>query len=118
MGLFDKWRRKKKPALQPVARLSEKIVTEAETSTAVHITEREPETIVSLLKKHEDLVHRREELQKERENLTRKLDEGKLDTTEFRKELMARIQEAAQVSENLRETQIELTQLGYRGTLS
>jgi C4-dicarboxylate-specific signal transduction histidine kinase len=118
MGLFDRWRRKKTPEQQPVARLREKIGTESETSAEVHITEGESETISSLLKRHEDLVQRREELQKEREKLTRKLDEGKLDTTEFRKELMARIQEAAQVSENLRETQIELTQLGYRGTLS
>ena len=30
---------------------------------------------------------------------------------------MARIQEAAQVSETLRETSVRLTQLGYRGTL-
>jgi regulator of replication initiation timing len=110
MGLFDSWRRKRKPKPTPVAR-PQKVATEAESTTG------EPETIASLLGKYEELVQRREALKVEREDLTRRLEEGELEATEFRKELMARIQEAAQVSENLRTTTARLTQLGYRGTL-
>ena len=117
MGLFDSWRRKKKPAPQPVARPRETTKIKSEASTDTVEIEGGSETIPSLLGKYEDLVQRREELQDEREDLTQKLDDGELDATEFRKELMARIQEAAQVSENLRETSVRLTQLGYRGTL-
>ena len=117
MGLFDRWRRKKKPAPQPVARPRETTKVASEASTDDSVTEGGSETITSLLGKYEDLVQRREKLQVERADLTRKLEDGNLDAAEFRKELMARIQEAAQVSENLRETTVRLTQLGYRGTL-
>lgn len=77
----------------------------------------ESETITTLLVKYENLVERREALSVERVALTDKLEAGKIKATEFRKELMMRIQEAAQVSENLRETMAKLAQLGYRGTL-
>ncbi len=118
MGLFDRWRRKKTPAPQPVARLHETTKIKSAASVEAPDIESGPETITSLLGKYEGLVQRREELKVEREDLTRKLEDGKLEAAEFRKELMARIQEAAQVSENLRETTVKLTQVGYRGTLS
>jgi hypothetical protein len=117
MGLFDSWRRKRKPAQQKVARPRETTKIKSESPTDSIEPEDGKDTISSLLGKYDSLVQRREKLQVEREDLTRKLEDGELEATEFRKELMAMIQEAAQVSENLRETSIRLTQLGYRGTL-
>ena len=117
MGLFDSWRRKKKPAQQSVARPKETSKVASKATTDAPVTDGGTDSITSLLGKYDGLVQRREELQIEREDLTQKLEDGELEATEFRKELMARIQEAAQVSETLRETSVRLTQLGYRGTL-
>lgn len=115
MGLFDSWRRKRKR--EPVRLAEPKKKTETE-------GELEPEEgvnatgdVVSLTAEYERLVARREALQVERGKLTKRLDHGEIDADQFRKELMARIQEAAQVSENLRETSAKLTALGYRGVL-
>ncbi len=116
MGLFDSWRRKKQKRKEfERRRETKKVVSEVATDGSV-ISD-EPETIDSLLGKYYSLVERREALSVERKDLTTKLEEGKLKATEFRKELMARIQEAAQVSETLREMTARLSQLGYRGTL-
>lgn len=107
MGIFDRWRRKR-------------IVTETPARPPTPISELSPEVqdeIVDLVARYERLVARREELQQERSDLTTKLDRGELTPIEFRKQLMAKIQEAAQVSENLRVTAARLTALGYRGVL-
>ncbi len=116
MGLFDSWRRRKQKRIEFEKRRETKRVV-SEVAADESIRSSEPETIASLLGQYYSLVERREALSVERKDLTTRLEEGKLKATEFRKELMARIQEAAQVSETLREMIAKLTQLGYRGTL-
>ncbi|TET09911.1 MAG: hypothetical protein E3J86_06975 [Candidatus Thorarchaeota archaeon] len=116
MGLFDSWRRKKAKRTQYLPRREPKKVV-SEIATDASMESGESETISTLLVKYENLVERREALSVERMALTDNLEAGKIKATEFRKELMMRIQEAAQVSENLRETTAKLSQLGYRGTL-
>ena len=84
------------------------------------LSEMEPDKqneIVTLVAEYERLSARREELQEERRELTARLDRGELTPIEFRKQLMEKIQEAAQVSENLKDTSAKLTALGYRGVL-
>jgi hypothetical protein len=116
MGIFDSWRRKKKP--QPVVNLQEpkkSIISEPKVSDeTVPI---EPTNLTSLIAEYESLVLRREELQAERRELNARLDRGELNPEEFRTHLMDRIQEAAQVTEKLRYTSAKLISLGYRGTL-
>jgi LPS O-antigen subunit length determinant protein (WzzB/FepE family) len=116
MGLFDSWRRKKQKRTEfEKPREPKKVVSEVAADESIKSDQ--PETITSLLGKYYNLVERREALKVERKDLTTKLEAGKIKATEFRKELMARIQEAARVSETLREMIAKLTQLGYRGTL-
>jgi len=116
MGLFDSWRRKRKPEtmvkLEKPAKPLPVLTEDGETDT-----EGTSQDIVNLVAEYERLVKRREELQVERGELTTKLDSGELDANEFRRQLMSRIQEAAQVSESLRLTSAKLTALGYRGVL-
>jgi len=116
MGLFDSWRRRKRKRTEFEKRRETK-KTVFEVAADGSIKSAEPETIASLLGKYYSLVERRDALSVERKDLTTKLEDGKLNATEFRKELMARIQEAAQVSETLRDMIAKLSQLGYRGTL-
>ncbi len=73
--------------------------------------------IVRLVAEYERLVERREKLQTERGQLTKKLDQGEVSPTEFRKQLMSKIQEASNVSDKIKRTSARLTQLGYRGVL-
>ena len=116
MGLFDSWRRKKKPsATVQLTEPKKPIKVEAEASDPDAKTE--PTDVVSLVAEYERLIQRREELQVERRELTATLDRGEIDPDEFRKELMNRIQEASTVSETLRVSAIKLTTLGYRGVL-
>ncbi|TFH09793.1 MAG: hypothetical protein E4H14_03770 [Candidatus Thorarchaeota archaeon] len=114
MGLFDGWRRKKTPVA--AVQLKEPITLKTkETSTSVSDEVSDSEDVEALVAKYERLVQRREELQTERQRFTALLDRGEIDSDEFRKELMDRIQEAATVSENIRVTATRLTALGYRG---
>ncbi|MGY5865556.1 MAG: hypothetical protein RTV41_13220 [Candidatus Thorarchaeota archaeon] len=116
MGLFDSWRRKKpKPTFVAKPRDPKKAVSEMARDKSV--APGDLESIKTLLGEYDNLVERREILSVEREDLTNKLERGEIEATQFRKELMSRIQAAAKVSENLRETIARLTQLGYRGTL-
>ena len=116
MGLFDKWRRKSpKPAA--VSKPPEAKKTASELSSDDTIIPSNLESIKELLAKYDNLAERRDSLSVERENLTLRLERGEIEATEFRKELMSRIQEAAKVSESLRETTARLSELGYRGTL-
>ena len=116
MGLFDRWRRKKpSPTMVAKPRDTEKDVSELARDDS--LAPDDLDSIKTLLGKYYNLVERRETLSVEREDLTKKLEKGEIEATEFRKELMSRIQEAAKVSETLRETSAKLTQLGYRGTL-
>ena len=109
MGLFDGWRRKRKR--EAAVKLQEpKMVSE-------NIEESEQVDTVSLVAEYERLIQRKEILQAERGELTAKLDRGDIEADDFRKELMNRIQEAAEVSEKLRVTAAKLTSLGYRGVL-
>ena len=108
MGLFDSWRRKKtsqtKPQLKPPEKPESIKGNQGDGST--------------LLAEYNILILRRAELQKEREELTSKLDRGEIDSDAFRTELMDRIQEAATVSEKIRTTATKLSSLGYRGVHS
>ena len=116
MGLFDSWRRKRESATTVKLEKPPKPlpVSKEETSEEKKPVDNE---VVQLVAEYERLVKRREELQVERGELTSKLDRGEIDANEFRQQLMSRIQEAAQVSENLRTTSAKLTSLGYRGVL-
>lgn len=116
MGLFDSWRRKREPVAtvkleKPAKPLP---VIKEETGEREEVKDAD---IVAFVAEYERLIKRREELQIERGQLTEKLDNGELDANEFRKQLMSRIQEASQVSENLRSISAKLTALGYRGVL-
>ena len=116
MGLFDSWRRKK-PRPTTVAKQLDTRKTVSELVSDKSIDTGERESITSLLGEYEELVKKRETLTVGREELTEKLERGEIEATQFRKELMSRIQEAARVSENLQDTTARLAQLGYRGTL-
>ncbi|MFX1439791.1 MAG: hypothetical protein ACFFFD_06035 [Promethearchaeota archaeon] len=116
MGLFDKWRRKK-PKPTTVSKPPDTWKSASELSSDDTIMPANLESIKTLLGEYSDLVERREALSVERENLTLRLERGEIEATEFRKELMSRIQEAARVSESLRETSARLSELGYRGAL-
>ncbi|TFG31938.1 hypothetical protein EU528_04850 [Candidatus Thorarchaeota archaeon] len=116
MGLFDGWRRKQKS--MATVQLKEPAKPKTEVSgTSKADDKTDSEDVVVLIAEYERLVQRREELQVERRELTATLDRGEIDSDEFRKELMNRIQEAATVSENLRITGSKLTAMGYRGVL-
>ena len=124
MGLFDSWRRKKKTTSKPTRVRGRENLT---TGAAIPAVQRTPaveslpaETQVELkglVAEYERLYQRREELQVERSELTNRLDKGELTAIEFRKELMSRIQEAASVSDELKDTAAKLTAMGYRGVL-
>ena len=122
MGLFDRWRRKEpeKKVGQTRIRGAEIVRTDSVPSVApeaVDLSPAEQDEIVTLVAEYERLSKRRVELQEERGALTNRLDSGELSATEFRKLLMEKIQEAAQVSESLKTTSSRLTALGYRGVL-
>ncbi len=116
MGLFDGWRRKRKR--EAAVKLQEpKMSKSVESRVSEAIEESEQVDTVSLVAEYERLIQRKEILQVERGELTTKLDRGEIEADDFRKELMNRIQEAAEVSEKLRITAAKLTSLGYRGVL-
>jgi hypothetical protein len=118
MGLFDSWRRKRrKPELvAPLGRKSSE--SEAPKSTRLEEpTPVEKGEVDNLVARYEELYKRRSELHAERAQLTHQLDSGELTALKFRKQLMLKIQEAAQVSDNLKETASRLIELGYRGVL-
>jgi len=116
MGLFDGWRRKRKR--EATVKLQEpKMSKSVESKVSEDIKESEQVDTVSLVAEYERLIQRKEILQVERGELTAKLDRGEIEPDDFRKELMNRIQEAAEVSEKLRVTAVKLTSLGYRGVL-
>jgi len=121
MGLFDKWRRKsdtKKPAIvrrreyvspaRPVPKRAEQLNFE-------NMTPEVQQQLVTLVAEYERLSIRRDQLQRERSELTNKLDNGEITAIKFRKQLMEKIQEASLVNENLRITSNRLASLGYRG---
>ncbi|MGY5852314.1 MAG: hypothetical protein RTU92_01965 [Candidatus Thorarchaeota archaeon] len=123
MGLFDRRRRRKETKKVGIVRGREHMTPArpmAEPTPPPDLDRMTPEAqgeIVTLVAEYERLVARREELQVERGQLTAQLDRGDLTAIEFRKQLMVKIQEAAQVSETLKETSGKLTALGYRGVL-
>ena len=116
MGLFDRWRRKKKSKTTVQLQEPEKLKPAKDSTTETSV-KGEEDTLVDLVVEYERLVKRREELQVERGELTAKLDRDEIDHDDFRKELMSKIQEAATVSENLRIAAAKLTSQGYRGVL-
>ena len=77
--------------------------------------ESQPEEVKNLLTEYNRLLVRKAELQQERGALTGRLDSGEISPDDFRKELMDIIQEAATVSDKIRETGVKLTSLGHRG---
>jgi len=125
MGLFDSWRRKKTQPPEPktVVRgreimrtgVPKQAVPAARPATIEVPKPAAKSEMNSLLAEYQRLVQRREALTTERTELTTRLDRGELTAAQFHKELRARIQEAAQVSENLRATAARLSELGYTG---
>lgn len=71
--------------------------------------------VTSLLAEYDRLVQKREALRVERDELMARLDRGEITAQEWRKNLMARTQEAAQISEKLRITIARLKFIGYTG---
>ncbi|MHA1926986.1 MAG: hypothetical protein ACTSV2_00245 [Candidatus Thorarchaeota archaeon] len=108
MGLLDSWRRKKQKRPATTRRIVPKAV-DAASDTEMNIP--------ALLAEYEKLFHRREELQIERMALTKQLDDGDVTALQFRKELKKRIQEASDISDQLKGTAGHLISLGYTGTL-
>ena len=126
MGLFDRWKRKSKRKKTVPQSIREreitkpKSVTPEKTSESGSVLKSTPEIQVeidSLIAEYEQLSMRREELQIERGELTNRLDRGDLTAIEFRKTLMQKIQEAAQVSESIKDMSSKLISLGYRGMI-
>ncbi|MBD3407395.1 MAG: hypothetical protein GF411_14860 [Candidatus Lokiarchaeota archaeon] len=119
MGLFDRWRRKEKKKTKTVVKGREIMRVEApERKPKTEEVEKTPESkekIAKLIAEYQRLVERREELQRERSELTRRLDSGELTAIQFRKELMNRIQEAARITDGIRETSTALIELGHPG---
>ena len=116
MGLFDGWRRKRKR--EATVKLQEpKRLKSVESKVSEDIKEREKVDTVNLVAEYERLIQRKEMLLAERGILTARLDRGEIEADDFRKELMSKIQEAAEVSDKLRVTSAKLTSLGYRGVL-
>ena len=123
MGIFDRWRRRKKQEARSTVRAREMMRTESKPSVPkpkieTPVTPERENEVRRLLAEHVQLVRRKEQLQHQRGELTKRLDDGELTAIEFRKELMAKIQEAAEVSENLRNTSSRLTELGHHGIAS
>ncbi len=112
MGLFDSWRRKKRTETAVKPREPMKVLSPDEVTGSISEADS-----VALLKEYEELVKRKEALHLERDELNLRLEKGEIDANEFRKELMNRIQEAAEVSEKIRVTGAKLVSLGYRGIL-
>jgi hypothetical protein len=122
MGLFDRWRRDKKKERPKTTVRHSGVYKPTGTSGTDAAVEKKPVEelgvveageVENLLAQAQSLIERREELQVERTALLKKLDNAELTATEFRKELMAKIQEGAQVSEDLRRISSRLTQLGH-----
>ena len=125
MGLYDSSRRKKMqhPEPKPIASGRGSMRTETPKQAvpaAKPATSEVPRSVVksemnSLLTEYRRLVQRREALTAERAELTTRLDRGEITTAQFHKELRAKIQEAARVSENLKATATRLSELGHSG---
>ncbi|UCH04479.1 MAG: hypothetical protein JSW05_13100 [Candidatus Thorarchaeota archaeon] len=119
MGIFDRWRRKKRPEAKSIVKAREIMTSQGPMPRAtpgpslVKPGTEAASEVDALLAEHNRLLRRREDLQKERTELTMKLDSGELGAIEFRKLLMAMIQEASQVSESLRDNASKLTSLGH-----
>jgi hypothetical protein len=119
LGLFDRWRRKKLPETKRTVKAREIMTSQGPMPRAtprpslVTPGSEAASEVEALLAEHHRLLQRRDDLQKERADLTLKLDSGELSATEFRKQLMAMIQEASQVSDNLRSNASRLTSLGH-----
>jgi len=124
MGLLDRWRRRGKKKEKEQKKRGREILTSGDKpdfeQRAPSVESLDDETkneLVTLVAEYERLKRKRQVLQEDRAQLTERLDRGELSTTEFRKELMSKIQEAARVSEKLKDTASKLTSLGYRGIL-
>jgi hypothetical protein len=118
MGLFDSWRRRRRK--KEFMALKDRKSSEAETPMPTRpegLTPVEKGEVANLVSRYEELHKRRAELHVERAQLTKQIDNGELTALKFRKQLMLKIQEAAQVSDNLKELASRLIELGYRGVL-
>ncbi len=118
MGLFDSWRRKRRK--QELVAPKDRKSPESEAHKSIRpegLAPVEKGEVDNLVTRYEELHTRRSELHAERAQLTDQLDSGELTALKFRKQLMLKIQEAAQVSDNLKETASRLIELGYRGVL-
>lgn len=111
LGIFDRWRRWR------LRKKSDQATEEKERVPTTKISPEEVGGITDLVAEYERLVKRRADLQVERGELTAKLDNGEITAIEFRKLLMKKIREAAQVAENLKTVSSRLIELGYRGVL-
>jgi predicted nucleic acid-binding Zn-ribbon protein len=114
MGLFDSFRRRKEKTATPSLASGAKDEKQIPAPIGRDRPQAGKADVSELLQKRAQLYERREALQQERETLTTQLDNGELSASEFRKELMARIQEASQVSESIREIEGRLSAQGHR----
>ncbi len=124
MGLLDRWRRRGKKKEKEQKKRGREILTSGDkpdsgrgAPSVESLDDEEKSELVFLVAEYERLKRKRQVLQDDRAKLTERLDRGELSTTEFRKELMSKIQEASRVSEKLNNTTSKLTALGYRGIL-
>jgi regulator of replication initiation timing len=68
-----------------------------------------------LVAEYERMVERRKALQTEKDELTARMDKGEITAQQWRRQLMASTQEAAQLSEKIRVISARLRWLGYSG---
>ncbi|UCE10327.1 MAG: hypothetical protein JSW61_15370 [Candidatus Thorarchaeota archaeon] len=80
-------------------------------------TTRSQSKMYSLVNEFEELEKRREEILLERDELARRLDAGEITAIEYRKQLMMKMQEAAQVTERMKALASKLEGMGYKGVL-
>jgi len=129
MGIFDTWRRKKpeQPGVKIPVRRPETMPTQ-EARLATISRQTAPEIVRSvarsaaaqsevngLVAEYERMVERRKALQTEKDELTARMDKGEITAQQWRRQLMASTQEAAQLSEKIRVISARLRWLGYSG---
>jgi len=132
MGIFDSWRRKKpeQPGAKIPVRRPETMPTQ-EARLATISRQTAPEIVRSvarsaaaqsevngLVAEYEHMVERRKALQTEKDELTARMDKGEITAQQWRRQLMASTQEAAQLSEKIRVISARLRWLGYSGLLT
>jgi hypothetical protein len=109
MGILDRLLRRKanearsRSHTEPI--LLEIAQSESRTELAEHLS-----LYQRLKKKHRELISNREKL-------AMRMDRSEITGTQFRKELMECLLEAARIHDSIKKTALHLVQLGYKGIL-